>query len=359
MPSYKNENTGKWYCSFYYTDSSGKRKKKKKEGFKTKREAEQWEREFLTSSTASTEITINALYSLYIEDKKKRIRPSSLSSLNIDFQAHILPHFGNMPVNKITPIDIKNWQNELLAKKKRVDANATLSPKYINQQKNHLSALFNYAVKLYGLEKNPCKLVDALKITSKPKIDIWTEEQFTHFLDGINRRDNVLPYLILFYGGLRIGELLALTWGDIDFENKTICIDKSIQRIGEWGNSTMVGAPKTNSGYRTIKMPDKVFEELEYYKTRYYNPKEEYAIFLKDMGWYRYILDSTAKKQGLEPIRLHDLRHSHVSHLIHLGVNPVAISKRVGHENVSITLDTYSHLYPDAENEIMELFNGK
>lgn len=355
MPSYKKEN-GNWYCSFYYTDYQGHRKKKKKEGFRTKRESTEYEREFILKYSGTPEMTFESLYRLYMEDSKKRIKPTTYRNKELVIESRILPYFKEKAVNMITPLDVRRWQTEMMGEQV-TKGDRILGEEYINKLKRTLSAIFNYAVKYYNLQSNPCKNVDNLKVPSKNEMKIWTEEQFLTFLDGLEDSQFRLPFMILFYCGLRKGELYALTWADIDLEKHTIDINKTLGQIS--GEGEYIGTTKTEDSNRIVKMPQVVVDECKDYMKKTYQVKGEYRIFQHGDAVYKDRLLDTAKKQGLDPIRLHDFRHSHISHLIYLKVDIISISKRVGHANPSITLDTYGHLYHTAEDNIIELLNKR
>ncbi len=349
MPSYKKDN-GNWYCSFYYTDYQGNRKKKKKEGFKTKRESEAWEREYILKYAGSPEMTFSSLYSLYLDDSKTRVKPTTYSNKKLIIDARILPYFKDKSIDKITPLDIRRWQNSLIDEQV-LYGNRQLSEQYINKLKRILSAIFNFAIKYYNLSSNPCRYVDNLKPQGKNEMNIWTESEFLSFLEGLDERQFKLPFLILFYCGLRKGELYALTWGDIDLERGSININKTLGNIS--GEGEYIGSPKTQESNRIVKMPTIVVDEFKDYKSKTYAIKEHYRIFPYGDSTYADRLEKTAIKQGLPPIRLHDLRHSHISHLIHLGVDIVTISKRAGHSKPSITLDVYGHLYENTQDSVI------
>lgn len=353
MPSYKKDN-GSWYCSFYYTDYQGARKKKKKEGFKTKKESESWEREFILKYSGSPDMTFESLYQLYMDDSKSRVKPTTYRNKELIIDSRILPYFREKPINAISPLDVRRWQTSLIGEQV-TKGDRSLGEDYINKLKRTLSAIFNYAVKYYNLPSNPCKNVDNLKVANKSEMKIWTEGQFLTFLEGLDDRQFKLPFMILFYCGLRKGELYALTWGDVDLEKRTIDINKTLGRVS--GEGEYIGSTKTEDSNRIIKIPQVVVDEFKDFRSRTYAAKEEYRIFQHGNALYRDTLIQTAMKQGLDPIRIHDLRHSHISHLIYLGVDIISISRRVGHASPSITLDTYGHLYQAAEDKVIDLLD--
>ena len=149
MPANKDEKRGTWIAQFYYTDWTGARKKKKKRGFATKREALEWERDFLQMQTASVNMSLSAFSNLYLEDMSHRLRKSTMVNKRALFDLKIKPYLGSKPLNEITAADIRKWQNELIGE--------GYAPTYLKIVNNQLTALFNYAVKYYSLTENPCK----------------------------------------------------------------------------------------------------------------------------------------------------------------------------------------------------------
>ena len=155
MPVYKNEKTGSWFCKFYYTDWTGSKKQKKKEGFRTKKEAQEFERAFLSKANASCDMTFGSMVELYMEDCKHRLKPTTYANKQFLINTKLLPFFKDMPINSITPTTIRRWQNELLS-----DPNG-YSPTYLKTVHNQTSAIFNFAVKYYKLEKILVALLEA------------------------------------------------------------------------------------------------------------------------------------------------------------------------------------------------------
>lgn len=148
MPTYQDKNTNTWYCKFYYEDWNGIRKQKLKRGFKLRREAKEFERQFLEQFAKNPTITFQELYNRYKEYVSLRLRESTISSRFSMIDVHILPYFKNRIISDITPADIITWQNCMLKK--------NLSDTYLNQINVYLKAMFSYGVDYIGLPKNPC-----------------------------------------------------------------------------------------------------------------------------------------------------------------------------------------------------------
>lgn len=341
MPTYKDDKTGTWYCKFYYTDWQGQRRQKFKRGFSRQKDAKDWERLFLEQFAKNPDITFEALYLKYKEYIRLRIRESTAASRFSMIDRHILPFFKKKVVSDISPADVAVWQNEMLQK--------GLSNTYLNQINIYLRAIFTYAVDYVGLPKNPCtKSIGSRKTR---KLNFWTPEEYARFIEAC--KDNIEYYTIfeiLYYTGMREGELLALTLNDIDFSENQIHINKTYYRIA---GKDLINAPKTESSERIVDIPEFLTQEIREYVTHLYKPDPETRLFNKRPQYLRSILRDRAAKAGVKEIRVHDLRHSHASLLIDLGANPVLVAERLGHESPDITLRTYSHLFPHKQADVV------
>lgn len=342
MATYKDEKRGTWYCKFYYVDWTGTRRQKLKRSFKLQREAKEWERLFLEQFAKNPDITFESLYEKYLKFKENRIRPTTLANQRNAIELHILPHFKDKIVSEITPADIVEWQNIILAK--------GFTPSHTRLINMFLKMIFKYAVDYLGLSQSPVK--SQICKSEKGKIDFWTPEEYKIFSDHI--RDKIELYTafeILFYTGIRKGELMALTLGDVDFGQKTISINKTLVCIG---GAYSTQPPKTRKGNRIIEVPDFLLDEIRAYVSRLYKPDPEHRLFNRSLAWLGEAIDRTCSKIDLKPIRVHDIRHSHASMLIDLGANPLMIAERLGHEDVKMTMNTYSHLFKSHQKEIIE-----
>jgi integrase len=155
---------------------------------------------------------------------------------------------------------------------------------------------------------------------------------------------------MLYWCGIRCGELLALTPADFDFEQKKLRINKSYQRLN---GRDLITDPKTKKSIRTIDLPAFLVEEIRDYLKMLYGLKKKGRIFTISKSYLHHEMDRGAKAAGVKRIRIHDLRHSHVSLLIDMGFTPVAIADRLGHESIEVTL-RYAHLFPSKQTEMIE-----
>jgi phage integrase len=347
MPAYKNDKTGKWETLFYYTDYKNEKRKKHKRGFNTKKEALEFEREFLAQSQFSIEMTFKSLYSLYQDDMESRIKKTTMEIKGYIVNKKILPFFENMKVKEIKPIHIRKWQSELL----KTDYSKT----YLKSIYNQLTAIFNYAVRFHNLDKNPCHVAGSIGKKDADEMQILTLQEFNKMIDYVTDKENKFFYIILFWTGMRKGELLALTYEDVDFENKTISINKNFQIVrGE----KVITDPKTPKSKRVIAVNDIVLNCIKEMWDTTYKPNKTDTIFYVSKYSLKRQLDTACKRAKVPQIRIHDLRHSHASYLLSNGINIVILSRRLGHEKVQTTLNIYCHICPSSEDRLNDVLNG-
>ena len=235
MKAEKDPKTGKWLIQYRFTDWQGKRRKSTKRGFATKREAEEWLRTFLVTQKADFDMKFEEFLKMYYADMETRLREHTMRTKKYIIDLKILPYFGQKRVNDITAADIRRWQSELIKK--------GYSPTYLKTINNQLSAIFNYAVKYYDLKGNPCTKAGSIGKSRAEEMSFWTIDEFRQFVDCVmDKRQSYMSFMILYWTGMRLGELLALTPADIDLEKHTISITKSYQRLGK---KDVVTPPKT------------------------------------------------------------------------------------------------------------------
>ena len=179
----------------------------------------------------------------------------------------------------------------------------------------------------------------------------WTKEQYLKFAEVMMDKPlSFYAFEMLYWCGIREGELLALTPADFDFEAGTVKINKSYQRLhGE----DVITTPKTKKSNRTIKMPNFLCDEMRDYLGMLYGVKKKDRIFTVTKSYLHHEMDRGAKEAGVKRIRIHDLRHSQISLLIDMGFSAVAIADRVGHESIEITY-RYAHLFPSKQTEMAD-----
>ena len=349
MPVYRDDKRGTWYCVFPFTDWAGKRKKKCKRGFRTKKEAIRYEAEFRRSIAADMDMLLSTFMEVYFTDKKGELKDRTIKNKRYMLTAHVLPYFADKKMNEISPSDIIGWQNEM----RKND----YSPAYLRMIQNQLTALFSHAQKIYGLQDNPCRKVKKMGRSDAREIDFWTEEEYIRAKEGIEEgsRYDVL-FDVLFYTGCRIGEALALTPADFDFNRKRMSITKTFYRTGR---QDVLTTPKTKGSNRVIEIPSFLSDKVMEYVKHHYEFPDTARIFPMGQEAVQHKLKHQCEKTGVKKIRVHDLRHSHVAFLIHHGVDAMVIKERLGHQDIRMTLNTYGHLYPSKQREVADLLDSR
>ena len=268
-------------------------------------------------------------------------------------KCYIKPAIGDILIQSLTASHVQRMVNDMTRR--------GLSPKNIRDTFNNVNAAMKLAVKIRLIPYNPCEGVSLPK-RKKYKAEVYSTEMINSLLTKTEGTDMYLPILILVSAGLRRGELLALRWQDIDFENKILKVRKNMVR---GLNGYIIKSPKTEAGIRDISLGDSVMQKLVSAKEQYDKKKLAYGIGFQDLGfvisqsdgapfspdamtrkWRRFLVGN-----NLPEIRLHDLRHSNATALIQAGVNPRVVQQRLGHSDVNITLNTYTHVLPAMDIE--------
>lgn len=203
------------------------------------------------------------------------------------------------------------------------------------------------------------RLLKSLKSIRKDKeishkICFWTDEQFETFINTFNNKDKKWRYyfLLTYWGALRMGEINALTWEDIDFNNNSVYINKSVDRDG------YISSPKTKSSKASVDLPTFLVIELKDWKEKIKPNHESDFIFFNNhiisRTTIRRMMLKHEKIGSVDPIKFHGLRHSMASRMINQGCNPLLVAKHLRHASTQQTLDTYSHLFPNITDGLMD-----
>ena len=338
-------------CQFLLYRLDWEKKHICKRGFKTQREAKEYEHSFMEQEKNTSDILFSSLVENYLEDMSHRLKPTTMENKRFIIQGKLLPYFGNLKVCDIDTIKIRKWQNELISY--RDETGKPFSQTYLKTVNNQLSALMNYAVSHYHLAFNPCKAAGSMGKSKAEEMNIWTQKQYEQFSGAIQKSSVKLAFDMLFYTGMRSGELLALTPADI-LPTKRIDINKNYAKVQ--GQELFLD-PKTPKAKRCISIPDFLYDDICNYVSKLYGIKKGDRIFYFTKSALDKEIKRITDKAGLPPIRVHNLRHSHASMLIEMGFTPLEIANRLGHESVKTTLDTYSHLYPDKDQKLADRLN--
>lgn len=348
--------------SLGFDSQTGKRIRKFKTGFKTQREAQLWQLQIQADfgkgaiSTNSTMTFKKFLDDYFIPDYKSQVRKRTFDMSQSKFKR--LSYFENMKLSDILPPHVKQWQNAMFIE--------GLSNNYIRSVHQILQQVFDLAVKLGMLSSNVAKTVGNVK-KDRPKVDFWTVEEFQLFISTFDK-SNIYELLyfttfwFFFMTGVRTSELQAIEWSKIDFEKGTVLIDCSMyyKSQKEW----YLTDTKSISGVRLLYLDDDTLEHLKYWKKAQSQIGEcKFVFSIADSPLVKSTLKRVLKSHSdyakIKSIRIHDLRHSHASFMLSLGMNDLEMQNRLGHADIKTTLGTYSHLRPNAMKEVATRMTGK
>ena len=307
MAIYKNNN-GTWYVMIRYQDWTGARKQKCKRGFATRKEAADWELQFKMQKKANLDMTMESFCALYEEDVRPSLKQSTWLTKENIIQKKILPYLGQRKVSEITAKDVMDWHNQM--RKLKTKTGKLLSPTYLKTIHGQLSTIFNHAVKYYDLSTNPARKAGALGTEEGKEMLFWTKEEYKLFAkEMMDKPLSYYAFQLLYWCGIRSGELLALTYDDINLEEKTISITKSYQRLK---GKDVITQPKTPKSIRIITMPDFLADEFREYCSHLYGIMKNERLFHFTKSHMEHCMAAGIEKSGVKRIRLHDLRHPYV-----------------------------------------------
>lgn len=357
-----------WYFVCYKKDFNGVNKKYKSKKFLKKSDAEEAERLFLMKRDNPSNIEFDLVAKDYFNYLFTIRKDSTVYTYLNAFKNNIEPFFKHFYINEINVRTINEWKDSVQKNKFCV--------RYLNKMYNILKCIFDFAMKNYGLPTNPVVISGRFKekndqvIKDEEKIRYITYGQFQKFISVIDDIMWKTFFTFLYYTGMRKGEVLALNWNDIDFENKTISVNKTL--YSKLKGKYTITSTKNNLN-RKIKMSKTLIDQLLIYKQeviKYDDFKSEWFVF----GCSRYLAltnidrykDHYFKLANLEPITIHEFRHSHVSLLINEFVKSgqtdttkffLMMSERMGH-SIQVMQKTYMHLFPTVQDQIVDLLNN-
>ena len=352
MAVYKEERTNTWRVIYRYTDWNGERKQSQKRGFPTKREAQAWEREQLNQKAGDPDMTFASFVELYKADIRHQVNENTMQTKEHIIRTKLVPYFGKRRLSEITSKDVLKWQNEMIDH--RDEKGKPYSPVYLRSLNAQLNAILNHAVKHYKLKANPTHSVRSMGRKQTREMAFWTKEEYLKFAEVMMDKPlSFYAFEMLYWCGIREGELLALTPADFDFEKGTVSINKSYQRLN---GQDLITTPKTEKSNRVITMPQFLADEIRDYIKMLYGIGPNDRMFTVTKSYLHREMDRGAKEAGVPRIRIHDIRHSAVSLLIDMGFSATAIADRVGHESIDITYN-YAHLFPSKQTEMADKLN--
>lgn len=253
---------------------------------------------------------------------------------------YILPILGDIPLFKLSGQDIQQWVNQISSASPLTGK--PLGPKSVKNTFLVLRPALDKAVELHMIRENPCLYITLPKKQSYHP-NVYNDEDIHKMLNCAKGTDLYLPLLLDVYTGLRRGELLALRWSDIEFEGKKITVRQNVVLAG---SEILIKGPKTESGKREIAISDKLISILqEHYRDHSYTERvvcqangKPYHPDSFTQKFQRFLI-----RNHLPHIRLHDLRHASATLMIEHGVDIKTVQARLGHADISTTLNIYSH----------------
>jgi len=338
---------------------TGKRQQKWFSGYDKKEEAEYALAEIIyklkQGNLVLPDNTRLGEYLIYwLERYKKKLATTTYNTYNSIINNHLIPNLGNIPLQQLKPLHIEDYyyqkQNEL-------------SQRTLLHHHRVLSLALKNAVGWQLIPNNPCDYVEAPK-PKKYKATALTPEQSKELLNLVKDTDMETPITLILATGIRRGELLALTWNDIDFDNKILSIDKSLA-VDEETKELIIKEPKSKSSIRTISLSDGTINILKQHKVKQNEEKLKLGKYYKDNNLVFATPDGSlinpstfSKKFGniikgsnLPHIRLHDLRHTNATLMLKSKIPAKVASERLGHSNTATTLDIYSHVLKSMQEE--------
>lgn len=290
---------------------------------------------------------VKELFVLWLEKYAKlSVKTRTYNKYEFIVYTRIIPVLGECDINQITTTMLQEFVLQLL-EKGNIKDNSSLSVNTVHGIVSVLKQGFNLAMLLEFINKNPTTAIKMPKLDEKEICALSREEQKRveeYCLN--NRKWNYIGIILCLYTGIRLGELLALTWEDIDFENKSLCIKKTAYKAKINGeNQMIIDTPKTKKSNRVIPLCDKLLNLLELLKN---NTESQYVISTKngniiETRSYQRTFESILVKCGVKHYNFHCLRHTFATRAIELGMDPKTLSEILGHTNVGITLNRYAH----------------
>lgn len=287
MAVYKDKKRGTWYTSFPYVDWTGKRCRKLKRGFLTKKEAQNWENHFKLQKANSLDMTFEDFYGIYEADVKPKIRYNTWCTKEHIIKTKILPYFKDLSMRDITPRDIIKWQN--IMRESINNKGKEYTGTYLKTVQAQLSSIFNHAVRFYELPNNPVRVAGPMGQNESDEMKFWTKEEYMKFIPTMaNKTYSYMAFELLYWCGIRLGELRALTTADFDFDTNMLSITKSYQRIkGE----DIITKPKTKRSIRKVIMPETVANEMKDFIDSIYGITPDDRLFPVSKSYLHHEMD--------------------------------------------------------------------
>ncbi|UMY53169.1 site-specific integrase [Paenibacillus peoriae] len=344
---------------------TGGRRQKTKGGFKSEKEA--WKACHLKIAEIEkgtyiddSKITITEYLLEYLETHAKpNFKPTSFDTEKTIIEARIIPVLGKIRLQSLTPRIIKTFY---------ADLRKSYSKEYVKNIHGVLKRALRLAYTESGLLSedimSKVSMRNKVNANEQKEMQFWTIEEFTQFLDSSRDHVHFIVFSLAVYTGMRRGEILGLRWSDIDFEQKELRV---IQTANWTRNGLVIQRPKTNDSIRRVKLFQLIIDDLRLRQEQIKEHKKQYGETYEDNDlvccypWGGYIkpkritegMDVLVRKAGVKKIRFHDLRHTHASFLLRIGINPKVAAERLGMTPAMFN-ERYSHLLPTMQDEAVD-----
>ncbi|MFR0703054.1 tyrosine-type recombinase/integrase [Enterococcus sp.] len=299
--------------------------------------------------------TYEQIYNLWYEEYKTTVKASTLLKTERVFKNHILPAFGNKPIQDIKPMDAQNQMN--IWHKKLVRASMVM---------NYAGLVFDYAIRMQLINMNPTKVIKKPvrkeSVREDKDMNFYDKDELKKFMAALENNNNFRAFVyfrLLAFTGMRKGESLALKWSDIDLEKQTLYINKAVSRSA---TGLYIQTPKTPSSIRRISIDDKTVSILQEYKKE----SPDGLVFQSEDGgilspakprkWYLTAMKNLP--DNFKQISIHGFRHTHASLLFEAGASIKDVQSRLGHSDIQTTMDVYTHVSKTAKEQLANRFNN-
>ena len=344
-----------------YINEEGKRKQKSLAKYETKKEAEKHLIDLKSSINnnkfiISKDITFIDRYKIYHEDSSKNFSPSTLPNRRSMMKVNIEPFFGQVKLQDVTPYMLQTFINKTYSEYSKDGAKTIVSV---------VKTVLNEAYRLKEISENPCHFVKTPASTKEgiERFEVYNKEEVKNIINKLNGSHIEIPILIMLSTGLRIGEVCGLRWQDIDFKNNTISVNQALVYID---GKIHFKKPKTKGSIRTISAPPELMTKLKKWKSVHNEYRLSSILEYEDivclntrLGAFKPTILRRAwknftDKNDIRYIRVHDLRHTHATLLVLSGTDFKTISDRLGHTDIQITLNRYSHVLKEMDTKASE-----